>query len=200
VPTTRKELNLPDADGKVRTLADFKGKVVVVFFGYTQCPDVCPTTLAELAAASKLLGADGAACRVFVTVDPERDTPAVLKAYVASFGPTSSRCAARRADKAVPPSTSRSSMPRCRARPTPATPSTTPPGYVFDAQGKVRLFTRYGSGAEALVHDLKSCCRGAKGGRLIGRREGGAGAVRRLPAPCASSSSPPPRSGGCARR
>jgi hypothetical protein len=59
-----KELNLLDADGKPRTLADFKGKVTVVFFGYTQCPDVCPTTLAELAAARKLLGADGAGCRV----------------------------------------------------------------------------------------------------------------------------------------
>jgi protein SCO1/2 len=79
---------LPDADGKQRTLADFKGKLVVLFFGYTQCPDVCPTTMAELAEVKRALGSEGGRVQgVFVTVDPERDTPELLKAYVANFGP-----------------------------------------------------------------------------------------------------------------
>ena len=82
-------LALPDQNGTPRTLADFKGKVTVVFFGYTQCPDVCPTTMAELAQVKKSLGADGDRVQgVFVTVDPERDTPEVLKAYMASFDPS----------------------------------------------------------------------------------------------------------------
>src|SRR6187200_222862 len=73
-------LNLTDQDGRERSLAEFKGKVVVVFFGYTQCPDVCPTTLAELAEVKRSLGADGDKLQgVFVSVDPERDTPALLK-------------------------------------------------------------------------------------------------------------------------
>jgi protein SCO1/2 len=81
-------LSLTDPDGQRRTLADFKGKVVVVFFGYTQCPDVCPTTMNELAEVKRSLGADGArVVGVFVTVDPERDTAALLKAYTANFGP-----------------------------------------------------------------------------------------------------------------
>jgi protein SCO1/2 len=83
-----KVLSLVDADGRVRTLADFQGKVVVVFFGYVQCPDVCPTTMAELAAVKRELGAEGARVQgIFVTVDPERDTAAVLKDYVANFDP-----------------------------------------------------------------------------------------------------------------
>ena len=77
------DFKLTDPAGKTRTLADFRGKVVVIFFGYTQCPDVCPTTLADLAAAMKILGKDSARVQVlFVTVDPERDTPALLSQYV----------------------------------------------------------------------------------------------------------------------
>src|SRR5204863_5408511 len=83
-----RRLDLPDIEGKPRSLADWKGKVTVVFFGYTQCPDVCPTTMAELAQIRTLLGADGDRLEtVFVTIDPERDTPEILKAYVANFGP-----------------------------------------------------------------------------------------------------------------
>jgi len=152
-----KELNLRDADGKPRSLADFKGKVVVVFFGYTQCPDVCPTTLTELAAARKLLGADGARVQgVFVTIDPERDTPAVLKAYVGSFGDDfvalwgsadEIKAAARQFKifyAKVPGKTDTS-----------YTMDHTAGSYVFDAAGRVRLFTRYGVGAEALAADLR---------------------------------------------
>jgi protein SCO1 len=82
-----KVLSLPDADGKTRTLADFNGKVVIVFFGFAQCPDVCPSTLAEIAEVRKKLGPAGAKVQpVFITVDPERDTAAVLKDYVRTFG------------------------------------------------------------------------------------------------------------------
>ncbi len=84
-----RDFHLADQDGVVRTLSDFRGKVVVMFFGYTQCPDVCPTTMAELAEAKKALGQQGDKLQVlFVTVDPERDTPQVLKAYMANFDPT----------------------------------------------------------------------------------------------------------------
>jgi protein SCO1/2 len=152
-----KELNLPDADGKPRRLADFKGKVTVVFFGYTQCPDVCPTTLVELAQVKKALGADGERVQgVFVTVDPERDTPELLKAYVANFGadfvalrgtPDETKAAAKnfKVFYNKVPGQSASSY----------TVDHTAGSYVFDAQGRVRLFTRYGTGADALAADLK---------------------------------------------
>ena len=82
------ELRLADHDGNPRTLADFRGKVVLVFFGYTHCPDVCPTTLADLASAVKRLGEDAARVQVLlVTVDPKRDTPELLKQYVTAFDP-----------------------------------------------------------------------------------------------------------------
>ena len=82
------DFKLPDQSGNVRTLADFKGKVVVLFFGYTNCPDACPTTMANIAAAMRKLGADAKRVQVlFVSVDPEWDTPEVLKQYVSGFDP-----------------------------------------------------------------------------------------------------------------
>ncbi|MGL6109578.1 MAG: SCO family protein [Rubrivivax sp.] len=152
-----RELSLTDAEGKLRTLSDFKGKVTLVFFGYTQCPDVCPTTLAELAAVKRELGKDGDRVQgVFVSVDPQRDTPEILKAYMASFDPSfvalrgtpeETRVAARnfKVFYAQAPGKTEGSY----------TVDHTAGSYVFDAQGKVRLFVRYGSGAEALRHDLK---------------------------------------------
>ncbi len=150
-------LSLPDADGKARQLSDFQGKVTVVFFGYTQCPDVCPTTLLELAQAKKALGADGDRVQgIFVTVDPERDTAALLKAYVANFGadfvalrgtPEQTRAAAKDFKifyNKVPGKTDTS-----------YTVDHTAGSYVFDTQGRVRLFTRYGTGQQALVSDLR---------------------------------------------
>src|SRR5215218_3512130 len=84
-----KTLELTDHNGVPRTLADFKGKVVVVFFGFTHCPDACPTTMAELASVAKGLGEDSGRLQVlFVTVDPERDTQELLARYVPSFYPT----------------------------------------------------------------------------------------------------------------
>ncbi len=152
-----RQLSLQDPDGKTRTLADFKGKVTVMFFGYTQCPDVCPTTMAELAEVKRSLGPDGnRVIGVFVTVDPERDTPTLLKAYLANFGtdfvglrgtPEQTREAAKEFKvfyAKVPGKT-----------PTSYTIDHTAGSYVFDRQGRVRLFTRYGSGAKALADDLK---------------------------------------------
>jgi protein SCO1/2 len=152
-----RELSLPDADGKTRTLADFKGKVTLVFFGYTQCPDVCPTTLAELAAVKRELGKDGERVQgVFVSVDPQRDTPQILKAYMASFDPG---FVALRGTPEQVKETARQFKVFYAQVPGKTegsyTVDHTAGTYVFDAQGKVRLFVRYGSGAEALRHDLK---------------------------------------------
>jgi protein SCO1/2 len=150
-------LQLSDPDGQVRTLADYKGKVVVVFFGFTQCPDVCPTTMAELAEVKRSLGADGARVQgIFVTIDPARDTADLLKAYAANFGPdivglrgTPEQTVAVAKEfkvffNKVPGKTDTS-----------YTMDHTAGSYVFDAKGRVRLFTRHGTGAQALADDLK---------------------------------------------
>ena len=150
-------LQLSDPDGQVRTLADYKGKVVVVFFGFTQCPDVCPTTMAELAEVKRSLGADGARVQgIFVTIDPARDTAELLKAYAANFGPdivglrgTPEQTVAVAKEftvffNKVPGKTDTS-----------YTMDHTAGSYVFDAKGRVRLFTRHGTGAQALADDLK---------------------------------------------
>jgi protein SCO1/2 len=152
-----RELSLPDVDGKLRTLADFKGKVTLVFFGYTQCPDVCPTTLAELAAVKRELGKDGDRVQgVFVSVDPQRDTAEILKAYMASFDPG---FVALRGTPEQIQATARNFKVFYAQVPGKTegsyTVDHTAGTYVFDASGKVRLFVRYGSGAEALRHDLK---------------------------------------------
>ena len=158
-------LSLPDQDGTLRTLADFKGKVVVIFFGYTQCPDVCPTTMAELAQVKKSLGPDGDKVQgIFVSVDPERDTPQLLKAYMANFDPSfvalrgtpEQTAAAAKEFKVfyakVPGKTEGS-----------YTMDHTAGSYLFDPQGRLRVFVRYGTGAEALTADLKTLLGAAAG-------------------------------------
>jgi len=153
------DFSLPDASGKTRTLGDFKGKVVVLFFGYTHCPDVCPTTMAELSQALQQLGPEEAK-RVqvlFVTVDPERDTPTLMGQYVPAFNP--SFIGLRPANEAqlvkvtkdfrvyyakVPGKT-----------PDSYTMDHTAASYVFDPDGKLRLFARDGQGAAPWVHDIK---------------------------------------------
>lgn len=151
-------LSLPDQNGKPRTLDDFKGKVTVVFFGYTQCPDVCPTTMAELAQVKKALGKDGERVQgVFVTVDPERDTPDALKAYMASFDPS---FVALRGTLEETKATAKEFKVFYAKVPGKAegsyTMDHTAGSYVLDPKGKVRLFVRYGAPAEALTDDLKS--------------------------------------------
>ena len=153
-----RSLALPDQTGRMRTLDDFKGKVTVIFFGYTQCPDVCPTTMAELAQVKRALGKDGERVQgVFVTIDPERDTPEVLRNYVASFDPgfvalrgTPEQTAAAAKEFKVfyakVPGKSPGSY----------TMDHTAASYVLDPAGRVRLFVRYGSGSTALAADLKA--------------------------------------------
>jgi protein SCO1/2 len=161
--TYAQQLELPDVGGQKRSLAEFKGKVAIVFFGYAQCPDVCPGTLAEIADARQRLGADGDRIQpVFVTVDPERDTAPVLKEYVASFGPD---VVALRGDLEQTQAAAKAfkvffaKVPG--KEPGSYTIDHTAGAYVFDREGRVRLFVRYGSGTEALVHDLKLLLAGA---------------------------------------
>ena len=152
-----KELNLPDQNGQVRKIKDFSGKLVVVFFGYTQCPDVCPTTMQELAEVKRLLGSDGDKLQaVFVTVDPERDTTELLKAYVENFD--ASFVALRPTPEQLPVIAKDFKIYYKRVEgktPTSYTMDHSAGSYTFDAQGRVRLFNRYGMGAEALAHDFK---------------------------------------------
>ncbi len=150
-------LDLPDTEGQRRSLKDYAGKVVVVFFGYTHCPDVCPTTMAELAQAKQALGADGVKLQgVFITVDPERDTAALLKNYVTHFG---SGFAALRGSTEETTATAKlfkvyfSKVPG--SSPSHYTMDHTAGAYVFDTQGRIRLFTRFGTGVPALVADVR---------------------------------------------
>ena len=151
-------LSLTDQNGQPRTLADFKGKVAVVFFGFTQCPDVCPTTMAELAQVKASLGKDGDRVQgVFVTVDPERDTAAVLKTYMGGFDPSFIALRGSLEDIAATAKEFKVFYAKVPGK-TEGSYSVdhTAGSYVFDAQGKVRLFVRYGAGAEALAADLKT--------------------------------------------
>lgn len=152
-----KELNLPDAAGRVRTIAEFRGRIPVVFFGFTQCPDVCPTTLLELAEIRKSLGAPGERIQgIFVTVDPERDTPEVVQAYVDNFG---AGFIALRGTLEQTQALAKHFRVYFNKVPGKAegsyTIDHTAGSYVFDAQGRIRLFTRHGMGVDALRADLK---------------------------------------------
>jgi protein SCO1/2 len=155
-------LDLTDHDGKPRTLADFRGKVVTVFFGFTHCPDVCPTTLAEMAQVMKALGPDADKVQVlFVTVDPERDTQAVLKQYVPAFHPSfiglyGDADATARAAKEFkvfyqkqPAKNGGYSVDHSAGT------------YILDREGRLRLFAQYGQGAPALLHDIRLLLGGA---------------------------------------
>ena len=157
-----KDFALADQNGQTRGIKDFAGKVVVVFFGYTQCPDVCPTTLQELLEVQRMLGADGARVQpVFITVDPERDTAELLKAYMANFDPsfvalrpTPEQLQALLKDfkiyaKKVDGKT-----------PTSYTMDHSAQSYVYDPKGRLRLYNRYGSGPQALADDIKLILQG----------------------------------------
>lgn len=149
---------LTDHNGQSRTLADFKGKVVFVFFGFTHCPDVCPTTLAEMAGVRKQLGKDAERLQVvFITLDPERDTTALLASYVPAFDPgflgmSGDRAATNKVIKDF----------KLFAQKVPSkdgknyTIDHTAGSYVFDAQGRIRLFVRHGQGVEPILQDIKT--------------------------------------------
>ncbi len=158
-------LNLTDQDGHARSLADFKGKVLVVFFGYTQCPDVCPTTMAEVAEVKRSLGADGDKVQgIFVTIDPERDTAALLKAYLASFDP--SFIGLRGSEEQTQAAAKEFKV--FYAKVPGKTPDTytmdhTAASFIFDTEGRVRVYARYGAGAQPLADDIKLLLAEAKG-------------------------------------
>lgn len=157
-----RDFRLPDPDGKVRTLADFKGKLVAVFFGYTQCPDACPTTMVELAEAKKLLGAQGDKLQVvFITVDPQRDTPQVLKTYMANFDPTF--IALRPDEQQLAQVAKDFKVYYKKAEGGDAKDYTmdhTASTYVFDTQGRLRLYERYNSGPQVLAGDFRKLLAG----------------------------------------
>jgi len=148
---------LSDQDGQVRTLKDFAGKAVVVFFGFTQCPDVCPTALQEMAQAKQLLGADGDKLQgIFITVDPERDSAELLKAYVANFG--SDFVAWRPTPEQLPKVTKDFKIYYKKVEgktPTSYTMDHSAGSFTFDPQGRIRLYNRHASGAESLAADVK---------------------------------------------
>ncbi|WP_294635493.1 SCO family protein [uncultured Aquabacterium sp.] len=151
-----RQLSLKDLDGRLRSLDEFKGKVVFVFFGFTQCPDVCPTTMAEIAEVRRRLGPDGDKVQaIFVTVDPERDTPEVLKAYL---GNLDKNFIGLRGTREETDAMAREFKVFYQKVPTSEghyTIDHTAGGYLFDPQGHVRLFVRYGMGVDQLTADVR---------------------------------------------
>lgn len=145
-----------DHNGQARSIKDFNGKITVLFFGYTQCPDVCPTTMAEMAEVKKLLGADGDKLQaLFVTVDPARDTPEVLKAYMGNFAP-GFLALIPEPDK-LPDLAKNFKVYYKKVEgktPTSYTMDHSAGSFVYDTSGRLRLYTRYGSGAKALAADI----------------------------------------------
>jgi protein SCO1/2 len=157
-----KDFSLLDPDGKLRTLNDFKGKVVVMFFGYTQCPDVCPTTLTEMQQVMTLLGPQSDKVQVlFVTVDPERDTATILKQYVPSFD--ARFLGLRPADEVALEKVTKDFKIYYKKVPGTSpgsyTIDHTAGSYAFDPEGRLRLYIKHAQGPETLAHDLKELLR-----------------------------------------
>ena len=153
-----RDFKLTDHNGQPRTLASFKGKVVAIFFGYTHCPDVCPTTLSDFATALKQLGPLADQVQVlFVTVDPQRDTPALLKLFVPAFDPrflgmvtdAESLKDIAKEYKVVYQKTSVKGVDNYLIDHSVGT-------YVYDAKGRLRLLIPYGSSPDLIAHDLKT--------------------------------------------
>jgi protein SCO1/2 len=153
-----KDFSLKDADGKVRTMADFKGKVVVLFFGYAQCPDVCPTTMTEMAQVKQQLGKDGDKLQVlFVTVDPERDTPQVMKAYMEAFDPAFVALIPTQEQLAAMAKDYKAYYKRVDGKtPTSYSMDHSAASYIYDTQGRLRLYARYGAGVAPMVADVQA--------------------------------------------
>ncbi|CAM8643460.1 Copper chaperone SCO1/SenC [Oxalobacteraceae bacterium] len=154
---------LTDHNGKPRTLADFKGKVVVVFFGYTQCPDVCPTTLSELAGIKKALGSEAERLQViFITLDPQRDTPELMAGFVPAFD---SSFLGLWGEQAVIDKVAKDFKVFAQKVPSKDSKSYaidhTAGSYVFDDQGRIRLFVRHGQGGDGLQKDLQRLLAGS---------------------------------------
>lgn len=152
-----KDFSLADQNGKVRSIKDFAGKVVVIFFGFTQCPDVCPASMVELAQVKKALGPDGDKLQVlFITVDPERDTPELLKAYMGNFDPTF--LALRPTMEQLPQVAKDFKIYYKKVdgkTPGSYTMEHSAGSYVYDPRGNIRLYSRYGSDTQGLASDLR---------------------------------------------
>lgn len=151
-----KDFSLIDHNGQRRTLADFRGKVVTLFFGFTHCPDVCPTTLGEMAVVMKELGKDADRLQVlFVTVDPERDTAEVLKRYVPAFHPGFLGLTGSAEDIAR---TAKEFKIFYQKQPLPNggySMDHSAGTYILDSEGRLRLFAQYGIGAPAMLNDIR---------------------------------------------
>lgn len=151
-----KTLELTDHNGQRRTLTDFKGKVVTLFFGFTHCPDVCPTTMVEMANVMKELGPDAARVQVlFVTVDPERDTAEVLKRYVPAFHPSFLGLSGNAEETAKVAKEFKIHFQKQKLASGGYTVDHSAGTYILDAEGRLRLFAQYGTGAPALLHDIR---------------------------------------------
>lgn len=153
------DFSLQDPQGKTRTLADYKGKAVVMFFGYTHCPDVCPTTMAQLNQVMQKLGPDAQRVQViFVTVDPQRDTPELMGQYVPAFNPAF--VGLRPADDAALKTLTQSFRVVVNkvagSTPTNYTIDHTAGIYVFDPRGQLRLFMRPDESVDAMAKDLRT--------------------------------------------
>ena len=161
--TYGRDFALTGHDGKPRTLADFRGKVVVLFFGYTQCPDVCPTTLAELSEVMRDLGPEAARVQVlFATIDPDRDTAALLAQYVPAFNPA---FLGLYGDADATARTAKEFRVFYQKQPgqTPGTYTMDHSAgtFLFDPQGRLRVYVSYGQGPDVFVHDIRELLRGA---------------------------------------
>ena len=152
-----RDFRLMGQDGKPRSLADFRGKVVVLFFGYTQCPDVCPTTLAELSEVMKQLGPDAERVQVlFVTIDPDRDSADLLSKYVPAFNPT---FIGLRGDADATAQTAKEFRVFYQKQPGRTAETYTMDHsagtFVFDPKGRLRVYVSYGQGPDVFVHDIR---------------------------------------------
>jgi protein SCO1/2 len=150
-----KDFRLTDAQGRERTVADFRGKVVLLFFGFTQCPDVCPTALASAVEVLQTLGDDGSKVQVlFVSLDPERDTPPILQAYVSSFHPSFMGLSTD-----LPRTTETAAYFKVYFRKVPMGGSYTLDHsaitYVFDTAGQLRLASRPGQPSARVAADVR---------------------------------------------
>ena len=152
-----RDFSLTDHNGQLRSLKDLRGKVVVVFFGFTQCPDVCPTSMQELAEVKAALGADGERLQgIFISVVPERDTLELLKAYMENFDP--SFLALRPTPEQLPALAKDFKIHYKKVdgtTPTSYTLDHSAGSYLYDPQGRLRVYHRYGSGTEALTEDVR---------------------------------------------
>ena len=149
---------LPDHSGQLRRLKDFQGRAVAVFFGFTQCPDVCPTTLTEMSRVKQLLGNDGDRLQViFITVDPQRDSPQVLEAYMRNFDAQHLALAPSEQQLAEVAKEFKVYFKKVEGKtPTTYVMDHSAGTYIFDPRGLARLYVRYGLKPEELASDVRT--------------------------------------------